>query len=322
MAARSSDLDEQKPGTNIQKEDHTLTPPSSPNDPEDPEAFGSTPSKPPSQSLARKPDYPKTWYCLEIQVISTEDDKIIPPPCHTWQVPIMEDMVWEGRTGLIEAIVTSPGWAILFYGWQLLGEGLNLGEVRDATFTLSGVIAWVGKQVQLSAKSVSLGNGRQLIAQAITKGHIEQGGLATLIPFNLHQCHSVFIIKTCPHDQPTSQWLLNNGRCPSLDLRQDSRSKAGHHSKAGIEVRDNKSYGWLHPSCLHIHQTMDLRVIGAQHQLHHQCCQCLRGWEDQGVHTLASVPARNQEAIWRSTSWSLRTRTLKMLLHTRVGTGT
>ena len=43
MAARSSDLDDQKPGVNIQTEGHTLTPPGGWNGPEDPEAFGSTP---------------------------------------------------------------------------------------------------------------------------------------------------------------------------------------------------------------------------------------------------------------------------------------
>ena len=60
MVARSSDLDEQKPGTNIQEEGHTLTPPSGQNGPEDPEAFGSTPSQSPSQSPARKPNHPET----------------------------------------------------------------------------------------------------------------------------------------------------------------------------------------------------------------------------------------------------------------------
>ena len=44
MAARLSDLDEHKPGTNIQEESHTLTQPSGQNGPEDPEAFGSPPS--------------------------------------------------------------------------------------------------------------------------------------------------------------------------------------------------------------------------------------------------------------------------------------
>ena len=65
MAASSSDLDDQKPGVNIQTEGHTLTPPSGWNGPEDPEAFGSTPSCSPSQSLARKltPD------CLRLGIV-------------------------------------------------------------------------------------------------------------------------------------------------------------------------------------------------------------------------------------------------------------
>ena len=79
MATRLSNLDEQKPRTNSQKEGHTLTPPSSQNGPEDPEVFGGTPSWSPSQSPVRKPDHLGTWYCLEIHVISTKDDKVIPP---------------------------------------------------------------------------------------------------------------------------------------------------------------------------------------------------------------------------------------------------
>ena len=161
MAARLGNLDDLNPGVKIQIEGHTLTPTGSWNGPEDPDAFGSTPSCFPSQSLARKPvpDWPETWSCLEIQVVS-KDDKAIPPPSHAWQALIVEDMVHEWRTGLTEAVVTGPGWAVLFYGCCSLGEGLNLGEVRDAMFTLSGVITWVGKQAQLSAKPVSLGDGR------------------------------------------------------------------------------------------------------------------------------------------------------------------
>ena len=41
VAARSSDLDDQMPGINIQTEGHTLTIPSGQNGPEDQEAFGS-----------------------------------------------------------------------------------------------------------------------------------------------------------------------------------------------------------------------------------------------------------------------------------------
>ena len=84
MTARSSTLDDLKTEVKIQTEGHTLTPTSGQNCLENTEAFGSTPSHSPSQSLARKliPDQPETWYCLEIQVIYTENDKAIPPPPH------------------------------------------------------------------------------------------------------------------------------------------------------------------------------------------------------------------------------------------------
>ena len=122
------------------------------------------------------PDWPEMWYCLEIQVTSTEDERMTPPPPHAWQVPIVEDMVQDGKVGLTEAVMTGPGWALLFYGWQLLGEGQSLGEAWDAVFSLSGAISWIGKQAQLSTKPVSLGDGQQLIAQAITEGHIKPRG--------------------------------------------------------------------------------------------------------------------------------------------------
>ena len=143
MAGSSSDLDDQKLGVNIQTEGHTLTPPSSQTGLEDQEAFGSTPLDSPSQSLASKltPDWPETWYCLHIQVTLTEDGRVTPPPPHAWQVPVVEDMVQDGKSGLTEAVVTGLGWAVLFYRQQLLGEGLSLGEAQDTAFTLLGTIS-------------------------------------------------------------------------------------------------------------------------------------------------------------------------------------
>ena len=65
MATKSSDLDDQKTEVIIQTKGYTLTPPSGQHSPEETEAFGST----------------------------TEDGGATPPPPHTWQVPVMEDMV-------------------------------------------------------------------------------------------------------------------------------------------------------------------------------------------------------------------------------------
>ena len=85
MATRSSHIDDLNPTVKIQIEVYNLTPMSDQNGLEDPGAFGSAPSHSPCQSLARKPtpDQHETWFCLKIEYIYTEDDKVIPPSPHT-----------------------------------------------------------------------------------------------------------------------------------------------------------------------------------------------------------------------------------------------
>ena len=84
-------------------------------------------------------------------------------PPHAWEAPVVEDMLWDGKSGLKEVAVTGPIWAILFYRKQSL-EWLSLGKAWYTTFMLSGAISWVGKQAQLNANPVSLSEGWQLIA--------------------------------------------------------------------------------------------------------------------------------------------------------------
>ena len=86
----------------------------------------------------------------------TKETGAAPPPPHAWMSPLVENMLCHGRTGLTEAVVMGPGRAVLFYGRQSLGEGLSLGEVRDATFTLTGVGTWVGKPAYLAADPLTL----------------------------------------------------------------------------------------------------------------------------------------------------------------------
>ena len=292
------------------------------------EVIGSTPWHSPSQSLARKliSDWPEAQYCLKIQVTSTEDGRMT-PPTHAWQEPVVENMVWDGKSSLTEAVMTGPDWAILFFQWQSLGEELRMGKAQDAVFMLLGAISWVGKQAQLSVNLVSLGEGQQLIAQAITKGHIKPRGLGcprlhSTCCVNIVQHCSTFIIKTCLHNQQASQQLFNNGRCPCLALGQCIKNEAGCHSKAKIKARGNKSYGQTHPNTIHPHQIMDLKVTEVQHQPPHWCLQGQRDQEVPGIHTMANGPTGNLEAIWRSTCQSSRTRTQKMPSYTKVGIGT
>ena len=51
------------------------------------------------------------------------------------------------------------GRAILFFERCSLGEGLSLGKVRDATFTLTGAGTWVVKLAHLIAKPLTIQEG-------------------------------------------------------------------------------------------------------------------------------------------------------------------
>ena len=141
MATKSSDLDDQKTGVNIQTKGHTLTLPSSWNGPEDTEAFDSTPSHSPSLSLVRKPtpDCPKIQYCLEIQVISTRDGEnyITTPTCLAgtscgrqglrWQI-------WHNRSSSDQAWLDHPVlWAVIIRRRTELGQGMrhHIHSVRN-----------------------------------------------------------------------------------------------------------------------------------------------------------------------------------------------
>ena len=114
-------------------------------------------------------------------------------PSLAWQVPLVEDMLWDGKSGLTEAVVMGPGQAILFYGRQSLGEGCSLGKVCDTMFKLSGAISWVGKQAQVNTNAVSLWEGWWMIAQTITEWWAEASSpgcphthLPVFPPFSFH----------------------------------------------------------------------------------------------------------------------------------------
>ena len=91
-------------------------------------------------------------------------------------VPLVEDMLCHGRTGLTKAVVTGPSKPVLFYRRQSLGEGLSLGEARDAAITLTRAGTWVGKPAYLAAHPLTIQEGQQTIAQAIAEHPTEARG--------------------------------------------------------------------------------------------------------------------------------------------------
>ena len=119
---------------------------------------------------------PNTKYCLEIRVMLTEELGAILPPSHSWMAPLVEDMLWEARTGLTKAVVIGPGRAVLFYGRHSMGEGLRVDEARDAAFLLIGAGTWVRKLAYLTTDPVTIHKGRRAIAQAILDNRVKARG--------------------------------------------------------------------------------------------------------------------------------------------------
>ena len=95
MAIRSSNLEDQTSGANLQMEGHADMPSQSQKGPEETGALDSSPSHLPSWSLARRPlpSHLNTRCYLGVHVTLTEETGAVDPPSHTWTVPLVEDML-------------------------------------------------------------------------------------------------------------------------------------------------------------------------------------------------------------------------------------
>ena len=159
-------------------EGHVDMPSQSAKDQQELEASASSPSHSPTWFLARRlpSSCPNAKHCLEICVTLTEELGAVPPPSHSWMSPLMEDMLFDIRIGLTEAMVTGLGREVLFYGSHSMGEGLTMDEARDAAFLLTGACMWVGKSGHLAADPMTIQEGRQVIAQAVTDCQVRARG--------------------------------------------------------------------------------------------------------------------------------------------------
>ena len=175
MAAKLSDLVDKTSGANLQVDGHAEVPTQGAKDPWEPEEENSSPSCLPSWSPARRSlsGCPHMKYCLEIQVTLMEELGAIPPPSHSWMAPLVEDILYNARTGLTKAVVTGPGRAVLFYRRHSMGEGLMADEVRDAAFLLTGAGMWVGKLAYLAVDPMTIQEGITAIAQAISDNLVQ-----------------------------------------------------------------------------------------------------------------------------------------------------
>ena len=73
-------------------------------------------------------------------------------------------------------MLTGPGRTVLFYGRRSVGEGLTTDKARNAAFLLTRMGAWIGKPAYLSPDPMTIKEGWQTIAQAITDHHVKARG--------------------------------------------------------------------------------------------------------------------------------------------------
>ena len=184
MAAKCSDSEGQTLRANFQTKGHIPKPLGGWKDPEEMGALDSAPFHLPSWSPARKPSpgCPNTRHCPGIHMTLNKETWAVPPPPHVWMVPLVEDMLCYGTTGLTEAIVMGLGRVVLFDGRWSMGEGLSLGKVTDAAF----VLTWAGT---LSGKPAYLATDPLTIQECCLGYHrmLDRGkrdGTATLKSFN------------------------------------------------------------------------------------------------------------------------------------------
>ena len=178
MAAKSSNLSDNISEANLQTNGQAEKPAHGAVDRQEMEEEDSSPHNSLMWSpVQRLPlGHLNTKHCLEIRVTLTDELGDIPPPSHAWMAPVIEDMLQEARAGLTEAVVISPGRAILFYERHSMGDGLKADEARDAAFLLTGAWMWVGKSSYLTANPMTIQEGRRAIAQAVSDKRVKARG--------------------------------------------------------------------------------------------------------------------------------------------------
>ena len=184
----------------------------------------------------------------------------------------MEDMLWDARTRLTEAVVIGPGRAVLFYGRHSMGEGLTADEARDATFLLTGAGMWVGKSAYHAAVPMTIQEGTRAIAQAVTDCWLKVRGPGYPCVNQLSQQPSDLIPKEAP------LWRMPLGM---VVLIINHHLFGPREAEIAIDVWETKDLH--HLSSPHLSQTMGLRVTGVHYQWLLQCCLGLTVQMDPGI---------------------------------------
>ena len=207
------------------------------------------------------------------------------------------------------AVVMSLGRVVLFYGRWYLGEGLSLGKVRDATFTLTGAGTWVSKLAHLATDPLTKWEGWWVIAQTITKCQKGARGpgyplshLTTPQPFRFY-CGDESLLEKCIKDASFDHWS---------PLCKPSWGREHEWWQRNLRLVLPQS-----PSPSPIVDSKVIEVLCWQpHQYHHN----LIGQKVPNIPIMADTIG-NLEATWRSICPSFKMRTWRTPSVIKIGDG-
>ena len=94
-----------------------------------------------------------------------------PPLPHVWEGGLITDILQEAWPDdhKTEAMVFSPGKAILFFGRHSKNEGLPYCKARDVEFGLGDPFNWAGRSMQIEASRSTVQEGCHAIPEAVVE---------------------------------------------------------------------------------------------------------------------------------------------------------
>ena len=90
-------------------------------------------------------------YCIQVRVMLGDGGSDQPPLAHAWRGCLITNILQEAwlEDGITEAVVLSPGQAILFFGRCSRNEGLPYHRARSIELGLGDPFNWAGRPTQI-----------------------------------------------------------------------------------------------------------------------------------------------------------------------------
>ena len=110
-------------------------------------------------------------YCIQVRVTLGDGGGNQPPPSHAWEGCLITNILQEAwpEDQITEAMVLSPGEAILFFGRHSKNDRLPYHRARNIEFGLGGPFNWAGRSAQIDASRNALQESHHPILKAVVE---------------------------------------------------------------------------------------------------------------------------------------------------------